>query len=102
MGIAKIVMRDTPHLAAVETIKEALVLSTMRFKDELVSESEYEFPRVAVRAPELKMAGQLIDGLSGEWDPAKYTNEYRANLLKIIEAKKKNLYAEAAGTGSRG
>jgi DNA end-binding protein Ku len=90
VGIAKIVMRDTPHLAAVETIKDALVLSTMRFKDELIEESQYEFPDVAVRAPELKMAGQLIDGLSGDWDPAKYTNEYRANLLKIIEAKKKN------------
>jgi DNA end-binding protein Ku len=36
------------------------------------------------------MAGQLVDGLTGEWDPTKYTNEYRANLLKIIEAKKKN------------
>jgi DNA end-binding protein Ku len=90
VGIAKIVMRDTPHLAAVEAIGDALVLSTMRFQEELVDESEYDFPRIIVRAPELKMAGQLVDGLTGEWDPAKYTNEYRANLLKIIEAKKKN------------
>jgi DNA end-binding protein Ku len=90
VGIAKIVMRDTPHLAAVEAIKDALVLSTMRFKEELVEESEYDFPDVKVRAPELKMAGQLIEGLTGEWDPAKYSNEYRANLLKIIDAKKKN------------
>jgi DNA end-binding protein Ku len=90
VGIAKIVMRDTPHLAAVEAIGDALVLSTMRFQEELVDESEYDFPRVTVRAPELKMAGQLVDGLTGEWDPTKYTNEYRANLLKIIEAKKKN------------
>ena len=90
VGIAKIVMRDQPHLAAVESIKDALVLSTMRFREEVVAESEYRFPDVSVRAPELKMAEQLIDGLTGEWDPAKYTNEYRANLLKIIEAKKKS------------
>jgi DNA end-binding protein Ku len=90
VGIAKIVMRDKPHLAAVEAIGDALVLSTMRFREEVVAESEYKFPRVSVRGPELKMAEQLIDGLTGEWDPEKYTNEYRANLLKIIDAKKKN------------
>ena len=90
VGIAKIVMRDKPHLAAVETIKDALVLSTMRFREELVAVSEYSFPHAEIRAPELKMAGQLIEGLTGDWDPEKYTNEYRANLLKIIEAKKKN------------
>jgi DNA end-binding protein Ku len=90
VGIAKIVMRDKPHLAAVEAIKDALVLSTMRFREEVVPVTEYSFPRADVRAPELKMAQQLVDGLAGEWDPEKYTNEYRANLLKIIEAKKKN------------
>jgi DNA end-binding protein Ku len=90
VGIAKIVMRDTPHLAAVEAIDEALVLSTMRFREELVEADSYKFPNVSVRAPELKMAQQLVDGLTGEWDPEKYTNEYRANLLKIIDAKKKN------------
>ena len=90
VGVAKIVMRDTPHLAAVEAIADALVLSTLRFSEELVPESDYSFPRADVRAPELKMAQQLVEGLSGTWDPAKYTNEYRANLLKIIDAKKKN------------
>ena len=89
VGIAKVVMRDKPHLAAVEALRDALVLSTMRFREELVPISEYEFPRVQVRAPELKMARQLIDGLTAEWDPDKYTNEYRANLLKIVKAKQK-------------
>jgi DNA end-binding protein Ku len=90
VGIAKIVMRDTPHLAAVEAIEDALVLSTMRFQDELVEEKAYDFPNVPVRGAELKMARQLIDGLTGEWDPSKYSNEYRANLLKVIDAKRKH------------
>ena len=90
VGIAKIVMRDTPHLAAVEAIDDALVLSTMRFQEELVDAGDYAFPQVRVKAPEMKMAGQLIDGLTGDWKPEKYTNEYRANLMKIIEAKRKN------------
>jgi DNA end-binding protein Ku len=52
-----------------------------------VPESEYNFPRADIKAAELKMAEQLVEGLAGEWNPEKYTNEYRANLLKIIEAK---------------
>ena len=90
VGIAKVVMRDTPHLAAVEAIDDALVLSTMRFQEELVETDDYKFPRAQVRAAEMKMAGQLIEGLTGDWKPEKYTNEYRANLMKIIEAKRKN------------
>jgi DNA end-binding protein Ku len=90
IGIAKIVMRDTPHLAAVETIKDALVLSTMRFREELVPSSEYDFPKVSLRGAEVKMAEQLVGHLAGDWEPEKYTNEYRANLLKIIEAKRKH------------
>jgi DNA end-binding protein Ku len=87
IGIAKVVMRNKPHLAAVEVIKTALVLSTMRFREELVPVSEYEFPDATVREPEVRMARQLIDGLTAEWDPDKYTDDYRANLLTIIEAK---------------
>jgi len=89
IGIAKIVMRNKPHLAAVETIKDALVLSTMRFREELVPVSEYEFPDVAIRKPELQMAHQLIEALVAKWDPDKYTDEYRANLLEIIKSKQK-------------
>lgn len=90
VGIAKIVMRDKPHLAAVEVIRDALVLSTMRFREELVPVSEYTFPRAQFRGQEVKMARQLVETLASDWDPEKYSNEYRANLLKIIEAKRKN------------
>ena len=90
VGIAKIVMRDTPHLAGIEAINDALVLSTMRFNEEVVPEAEYKFPHADLRGAELKMAQQLIDGLTGEWDPTKYTNEYHQNLMRIIEAKRKH------------
>ena len=90
VGVAKIVMREKPHLAAVEAIRDALVLSTMRFREEVVSEDEYRFPQADVRPAELTMARQLIGGLSSAWEPEKYTNEYRANLLKIIDAKRRH------------
>jgi DNA end-binding protein Ku len=90
VGIAKFVMRDKPHLAAVEAIKDALVLSTMRFREELVSSEAFSFPTPKLREPELKMAQQLVEALVAPWDPDKYTDEYRANLQKLIEAKQKD------------
>ena len=62
IGIAKMILRDAQHLAAVEAIGDALVLTMMRFSDELVDLKEFSFPHKAeVRPAELKMAQQLID-----------------------------------------
>jgi DNA end-binding protein Ku len=90
VGIAKFVMRDQPHLAAVEAINDALVLSTMRFREELVPESALDFPAPKLREAEVKMAEQLVEALVAPWDPDKYTDEYRANLQKLIAAKRRN------------
>jgi DNA end-binding protein Ku len=90
VGIAKFILRDTQHLAAVEVIDEAIVLSVMRFDDELVDESQLSFPTAKdIRKAELDMAKALVNSLAAEWDPSKYTDEYRANLMRIIEAKTK-------------
>jgi DNA end-binding protein Ku len=89
VGIAKFVLRDQQHLAAVEVIGQALVLSVMRFSDELVDAGQFDFPRVEVRKQELAMARTLIGNLEAKWDPSKYTDQYRENLLKIIRARSK-------------
>jgi len=90
IGIAKIILRDAQHLAAVEAIGDALVLTMMRFSDELADLGEYTFPHKAeIRPAELKMAQQLIDNLVSEWQPDKYTDEYKENLLRVINAKMK-------------
>ena len=90
VGVAKIILRDTQHLAAVEAIGDALVLTMMRFSDELADLAEFKFPHKAeVRPPELKMARQLIENLAAAWNPEKYTDEYTANLLRVIKAKMK-------------
>jgi len=88
IGIAKVILRDAQHLAAVETIDKALVLTMMRFADELADLGDYRFPEAeGIRPAELKMATQLIDNLSAKWDPDKYTDEYRDNLMKVIQGK---------------
>ena len=90
VGIGKIILRETQHLAALEVIGDALVLTMMRFADELADLSDFTFPSATgIRKQELTMAGQLIESLSGKWDPAKYTDEYVENLMRVIEAKVK-------------
>lgn len=90
VGISTIVLRDAQHLAALEVIGEAMVLTLMRYPSELVDTSEYTFPSARdVRKPELQMARTLVENLADTWDPSQYTDEYRENLMKIIKAKMK-------------
>jgi DNA end-binding protein Ku len=90
VGIAKIIIREAQNLAAVEVIDNALVLTVLRYADELVETSQLEFPAGAkVRRAELDMAKMLVDNLAAEWDPSKYTDEYRDNLMKLIKARMK-------------
>jgi len=90
VGIARFVLRDKQHLAAVEVIDTALVLSVMRFEDELVDTATLRFPgKSEIRKPELEMAKSLVASLAAEWDPSKYTDQYRENLMKIIRGKAK-------------
>lgn len=88
IGIGKIILREVQHLAAIEAIDDAMVLTMMRFADELADLEDFTFPSTAgIRKPELAMARQLVESLSAEWDPAKYTDEYRDNLMRVIKGK---------------
>jgi DNA end-binding protein Ku len=90
IGIAKFILRDAQHLAAVEVIEDAIVLTVMRFADELVDVKQFDLPGDSgIRKPELDMAKALVNSLAAAWDPGKYTDEYRENLMKVIQAKVK-------------
>src|SRR5262249_11638935 len=90
IGIAKFILRDAQHLAAVEAIEEAIVLSVMRFADELINVEQFDFPSAqGVRKAELDMAKALVNSLAADWDPSKYTDQYRENLMRIIQGKMK-------------
>jgi len=71
-------------------IENALVLTLLRYADELVDTSQLSFPASEKpRKAELDMARMLIDNLASEWDPSRYTDEYRENLMKLIKARLK-------------
>jgi DNA end-binding protein Ku len=89
VGIARVVLRTKQYLAAIRPKGDALVLETMLFADEVVADDELDLPRdeVDVSPREEKMARQLIDSLSSEFEPDKYHDEYRERVLKLIEQK---------------
>lgn len=90
VGVGKIIIRQSQHLAGVKVVGDALVLEIMRFANELVDSGEFTFPaRDNVRPQELKMAEELIANLAEPFDPERYTDDYRANLMKVIKAKMK-------------
>jgi len=98
VGIGKITMRSNSlHLAGVKAVGEAIVLEIMRFADELVEVDDFTFPSdEGVRPQELQMAEQLVANLSQPFDASKYTDDYRANLMKIIRAKMKGKKIEVS------
>src|SRR5690242_621048 len=97
VGVGKLTMHQRQHLAAIKTVGEALMLETMRFANELVDSGALSFPSSdLIRPQELKMAAQLVANLAERFEPEKYTDEYRANLMKIIRAKMKGQKIEIA------
>jgi DNA end-binding protein Ku len=91
IGIAKVVISNREHLAAVKPDGLFLILELMHFASEILSaEILKNGSAAAVTDKELKMAQALIDSLSVPWEPEKYKDEYRTALLEIIELKAKN------------
>jgi DNA end-binding protein Ku len=91
VAIAKVVLRSKEQLVAIRPQDELLCMETMIFADEVVShDSIDELPAASdlkASARELKMAQQLIDSLSTDWEPEKYRDEYREKVLELIERK---------------
>ena len=90
-AIARFVFRNKEHLAAIRAEDGVLTLTTMRFADEVVASSELDgaFPesKGKVAKKEQQMAEALIDSLSTKFDPTSYRDEYREELLSLIEQK---------------
>jgi DNA end-binding protein Ku len=91
VAIARFVFRNKEHLAALRPGDGVLTLTTMRFADEVIAPSDLEdvLPQkqAKVAAKEVEMAEQLIESLTTEFDPGAYRDEYREELLSLIERK---------------
>ncbi len=93
VAIARFVLRNKEHLAAIRPMGDVLTLTTMRFHDEVSSPQDLDgevFEEAKPKKPEkreLDMAKQLIESLTSDFEPDKYRDEYREELLDLLERK---------------
>jgi DNA end-binding protein Ku len=92
VAIGRLVMRTKQYLAAIRPFDGALAVSTMLFHDEIVPVSEIEGIPTGRSAPrvspaEVKMAAQIIESLTREWDPKRYEDTYRVQVLDFLKKK---------------
>ncbi len=92
VGIGNVVLRTRAHLAALVPKQRALALVMLRYADEVRPEADLELPpgdakKAGITARELDLAEKLVDGLVEKWDPKKYRDDYREDVLALIEKK---------------
>jgi DNA end-binding protein Ku len=91
VALARFVMRTKQYLAAVRAKEGMLLLSTMVYADEIVPPEQLpeldDIDRVKVNDKEVAMAAQLIDSLSADFEPERFRDTYRDQVLELIERK---------------
>src|SRR6185503_14929617 len=92
VAIARVVIRSKENLVALRSYKGAITVETMLFPDEVVDPQSIDEVScsdgdVETTKKELDMAKQLIESLSGDFDPSGYKDEYREAVLDLIERK---------------
>ena len=91
VAIATFVMRTKQYLVAIRPTDGRLMMSTMVYADELVSPEEIpgleELDEIDVSDAEMTMAGQLIDSLAGDFEPEQYRDNYREQVMDLLEQK---------------
>ena len=87
-ALAKIAMHNREHIVILRPGKKGILLHTMYYADEIRQVDEFRTDTDLVKPNELAMANMLIETLNAEFEPEKYHDTYRDNLLQMIEAKK--------------
>ncbi len=92
VAIGRLVMRSKQYLAAIRPLDGALAVSTMRFHDEVMAPADIDAIPTGRSAPraqpaEVKMAAQIIDSMSRDWDPKRYEDTYRVQVLDYLKKK---------------
>jgi DNA end-binding protein Ku len=92
VAIARVVIRSKENLVALRSYNGAITMETMLFPDEVVQPDSIEElgssdGNVKTTKRELDMAKQLIESLSGDFEPTQYRDEYRERVLDLIERK---------------
>jgi DNA end-binding protein Ku len=93
IGIARLVLRTRGRVAAVMAHGPAMTLVLLRYAYEVKEAAEAAPPRArgaaAVSKAELSMAEKLIDGMTAKWEPEKYRDDYRDEVMALVRHKVK-------------
>jgi len=93
VGIARVVLRTRQHVAALLVRGDALVLNLLRYAHELRPAADLDVPAKAaanVSPREIQMAEKLIDGMTSDWKPQEYRDEYRDDVMALVKKKIKS------------
>jgi DNA end-binding protein Ku len=89
MAIAKIALRDREHLCALHANGKGMLMNTLNWPDEIRSTEGLKGLEddVKINPKELEMAKALIESLADSFDPARYKDEYREAVMRVVQAK---------------
>jgi DNA end-binding protein Ku len=87
VAIAKLTMHNREYTVFLRPHKGGMMLHTMYYSEEVREVESFGAPEVEIKEAEIKVAHQLIEALSGDWDPEKYHDTFQDNLKKLIATK---------------
>jgi DNA end-binding protein Ku len=88
VGVAKVAMHNREHIVILRPGQNGVLMHTMYFSHEIRKVDEFRTDLSLVKEKELALATSLLEALAASFEPEKYHDEYRDNLLRMIEAKK--------------
>lgn len=98
VGFAKIIIRAREHIAIIYPYQNILVLQILRYAQEIIKLSNFDFPRDSLdakqlRPKEVELAGKLIENMTSVWRPEKFHDESRERMMALIQhfAKKEKI-----------
>jgi DNA end-binding protein Ku len=94
VGVARVVIQTRQHLAALVPVGPGLVLNLLRWGSDIRPWTNLPLPaedakKAGLSERELKMARQLVDDMSADWDPAEFKDEFKDEILRLVDKKVK-------------
>jgi len=101
-AVTRFVMRDQQHLGLLRVRDGVITLEQLYFADEIRPIDEIKPEKASVKKEELEMASQLIESYTSEWDPKKYKDTYRDELMAVIRGEAEGQAGARRAGGRRG
>jgi DNA end-binding protein Ku len=89
VGVGKIAMHNREHIVILRPGERGILMHTMYYRDEVRQVEEFHTDTSLVKEKELELAMNLVQSLEAPFEPEKYQDTYRQNLMALIDAKVK-------------